>query len=200
MTINLTKGQKIVLDKSEYDLSRLTMGLGWDVAKSGGGLAGFFGNRADFDLDGYAILLGENDKLKNYKEDVIYYGHLESNDKTIIHSGDNLTGEGEGDDEQIILKLNSIPEKYTKVILAVSIYQGKERKQEFGMVENAFVRAVDNKGIEIAKYTLSGNGTYQGKISMLMGAIYRDNTVWKFTALGDPLDSDMNGVVGSFMK
>ncbi|NER02345.1 MAG: TerD family protein [Okeania sp. SIO3C4] len=200
MTIKLEKGQRIVLDKSEYDLSRLTMGLGWDVAKSTSGLAGLFGNRRDFDLDGYAILLQENDKLKNYKEDVIYYGHLESNDKTIIHSGDNLTGEGEGDDEQIILKLNSIPEKYQKIILAVSIYQAKERKQQFGMVENAFVRAIDNKGIEIAKYTLSSNGTYQGKISMLMGAIYRDNTVWKFTALGDALDSDMNGVVGSFMK
>ena len=200
MTINLKKGQKIVLDKSEYDLSRLTMGLGWDIAKSSRGLGGLFGNRSDFDLDGYAILLGEDEKLKNYKEDVIYYGHLESKDKTIIHSGDNLTGEGDGDDEQIILKLNSIPEKYQKIILAVSIYQAKERKQQFGMVENAFVRAVDNKGVEIARYTLSGNGTYQGKISMLMGAIDRDNTLWKFNALGDPLDSDMNGVVGLFMK
>jgi len=200
MTINLKKGQKIVLDKSEYDLSRLTMGLGWDIAKSSRGLGGLFGNRSDFDLDGYAILLGENEKLKNYKEDVIYYGNLESKDKTIIHSGDNLTGEGDGDDEQIILKLNSIPEKYQKIILAVSIYQAKERKQQFGMVENAFVRAVDNKGVEIARYTLSGNGTYQGKISMLMGAIDRDNTLWKFNALGDPLDSDMNGVVGLFMK
>ncbi|GGA47199.1 TerD family protein [Okeania sp. KiyG1] len=200
MTIKLEKGQKIVLDKSEYDLSRLTMGLGWDVAKSASGLAGLFSNRSDFDLDGYAILLAENDKLKNYKEDVIYYGHLESKDKTVIHSGDNLTGEGDGDDEQIILKLNSIPEKYQKIILAVSIYQAKERKQQFGMVENAFVRAVDNKGIEIAKHTLSGNGAYQGKISMLMGAVYRDNGLWKFSALGDPLDSDMNGVVYSFMK
>ncbi|NET16326.1 MAG: TerD family protein [Okeania sp. SIO1H6] len=200
MTIKLEKGQKIVLNKSEYDLSRLTMGLGWDVAKSASGLAGLFSNRSDFDLDGYAILLEENDKLKNYKEDVIYYGHLESKDKTIIHSGDNLTGEGDGDDEQIILKLNSIAEKYQKIILAVSIYQAKERKQQFGMVENAFVRVVDNKGIEIAKYTLSGNGAYQGKISMLMGAVYRDNGLWKFSALGDPLDSDMNGVVYSFMK
>lgn len=200
MTINLKKGQTIVLDKSEYDLSRITMGLGWDVAKSSGGLAGFFGNRLDFDLDGYAILLGENDKLKNYKEDVIYYGHLEAKDKTVIHSGDNLTGEGEGDDEQIILKLNSIPEQYQKIILAVSIYQAKERKQQFGMVENAFVRAVDHKGIEIARYTLSGNGAYHGKISMLMGEVYRDNGLWKFSALGNPLDADMNGVVGSFMK
>ena len=200
MTINLKKGQKIVLDKSEYDLSRLTMGLGWDVANSGSGLTGLFGRKLDFDLDGYAILLAENEKLKNYEEDVIYYGNLESQDQTVIHSGDNLTGEGGGDDEQIILKLNSIPEKYQKIILAVSIYKAKERKQEFGMVENAFVRAVDNKGIEIGKYTLSGNGAYHGKISMLMGAVYRDNGHWKFNALGDPLDTDMNGVVGSFIN
>ncbi len=200
MTINLKKGQTIILDKSEYDLSRMTMGLGWDVAKSSGGLAGFFGNRLDFDLDGYAILLGENHQVKNYKEDVVYYGHLESKDKTVIHSGDNLTGEGEGDDEQIVLKLNSIPEKYQKIILGVSIYQAKERKQHFGMVENSFVRAVDAKGIEIARYTLSGNGTYDGKISMLMGELYRDNGPWKFSALGNPLDTDLNGVVGSFMK
>lgn len=200
MTINLKKGQTIVLDKNEYDLSRMTMGLGWDVAKSSGGLAGFFGNRLDFDLDGYAILLGENHKVKNYKEDVIYYGHLESKDQTVIHSGDNLTGEGEGDDEQIVLKLNSIPEQYQKIILGVSIYQAKERKQHFGMVENAFVRAVDGKGIEIARYTLSANGTYDGKISMLMGEMYRDNGPWKFSALGNPLDTDLNGVVGSLMK
>lgn len=200
MTINLKKGQTIILDKNEYDLSRMTMGLGWDVAKSSGGLAGFFGNRLDFDLDGYAILLGENQKVKNYKEDVVYYGHLESKDRTVIHSGDNLTGEGEGDDEQIVLKLNSIPEQYQKIILGVSIYQAKERKQHFGMVENSFVRAVDDRGIEIARYTLSGNGTYDGKISMLMGELSRNNGPWKFSALGHPLDTDLNGVVGSFMK
>ncbi|MGB3513531.1 MAG: TerD family protein [Microcoleaceae cyanobacterium] len=144
--------------------------------------------------------LTENQKVKNYKEDVVYYGHLESKDRTVIHSGDNLTGEGEGDDEQIVLKLNSIPEQYQKIILGVSIYQAKERKQHFGMVENSFVRAVDHKGIEIARYTLSGNGTYDGKISMLMGELFRDNGPWKFSALGHPLDTDLNGVVGSFMK
>ena len=91
MAINLTKGQSIVLSKSEYDLSKLTMGLGWDVAKSKRGL---FGGGGDFDLDSYALLLGENGKLKNYKEDVIYYGRLESKDKTVVHLGDNLTGAG----------------------------------------------------------------------------------------------------------
>lgn len=199
MAINLKKGQTIVLEKSEYDLSRLTMGLGWDVAKSTG-RRGLFGGGADFDLDGYAILLEENDKLNNYKENVIYYGHLASADQTVTHSGDNLTGEGEGDDEEIFLQLNSIPERFKKIVLGVSIYQGKQRNQHFGMVENAFVRAVDAKKVEIARYSLSGEAAYDGKISMLMGEIYRDGTQWKFKALGNPSADDMNGVVASLMR
>lgn len=199
MAISLKKGQSIVLDKNEYDLSQLTMGLGWDVAQSTGGLRNWLGGGADFDLDAYAMLLGENDKLKNYKEEVIYYSHLTSADKTVVHSGDNLTGEGEGDDEEILLKLNSISQQYQKIILAVSIYKGKERKQHFGMVENAFVRAIDAKGMEIARYSLSGNGTYEGKISMVMGELYRDGELWKFKALGNPVAGDMNALVGSFL-
>ena len=199
MTINLKKGQTIVLEKSEYDLSRLTMGLGWDVAKNKG-RRGLFGGGADFDLDGYAILLEENDKLKNFKENVIYYANLASKDKTVSHSGDNLTGEGEGDDEEIFLQLNSIPERFQKIVLAVSIYDAKKRNQHFGMVDNAFVRAVDAKNVEIARYSLSGEAAYDGKISMLMGEVYREGTQWKFKALGDPSADDMNGVVSSFMR
>lgn len=200
MAINLKKGQSIVLEKSEYDLSRLTMGLGWDVSKSKGRRGLFGGGGADFDLDGYAMLLEENDKLKNYKENVIYYGYLASADQTVTHSGDNLTGEGEGDDEEIFVQLNSIPERIKKIVLGVSIYQAKQRNQHFGMVENAFVRAVDAKNVEIARYSLSGEAAYDGKISMLMGEIYREGTQWKFKALGNPSGDDMNGVVASFMR
>lgn len=200
MAINLKKGQTIVLDKSEYDLSRLTMGLGWDVTKAKRGLGGLFSGGADFDLDGYAILLEENDKLNNYKKNVIYYGNLSSVDKTVSHSGDNLTGEGEGDDEEIFLQLNSIPERFQKIVLGVSIYQGKQRNQHFGMIDNAFVRAVDAKKVEIARYSLSGEAAYDGKISMLMGEVYRDGTQWKFKALGNPSGDDMNGVVASFTR
>lgn len=201
MAINLTKGQSIILSKSEYDLSKLVMALGWDIAKA---KKGFFGgalsNRPDFDLDSYALLLDTNNKLKNYKEDVIYYGHLESQDKTIVHSGDNLTGAGEGDDEQIFFKLNSIPTAYQRIILGVNIYQAKERKQHFGLVENAFVRAVDATGKEIARYSLSSDASYEGKVTMLMGEVYRDGSEWKFKALGNPLAEDLNGVVSSFMR
>ena len=199
MAINLTKGQSIVLSKSEYDLSRLTMALGWDVAKSKQGLFGR-SSGANFDLDSYALLLGENGKIKNYKEDVIYYSHLESKDKTVVHSGDNLTGAGDGDDEQILVKLSSLPAQYQKIILGVNIYDGKERKQHFGLVENAFVRAVDATGKEIARYRLSNDPSYEGKLNMLIGEVYREGGEWKFKALGNPLAEDLNGVVGSFMR
>ncbi|MCW6049062.1 TerD family protein [Lyngbya sp. CCAP 1446/10] len=199
MAINLTKGQSIVLSKSEYDLSRVTMALGWDVAQVKKGLFGR-SSGANFDLDSYALLLGDNGKLKQYKEDVIYYSHLESKDKTVVHSGDNLTGEGEGDDEQIFVKLNSLPAEYHKIILGVNIYNGKERKQHFGMVENAYVRAVDAAGKEIARYRLSNDPSYEGKLNMLMGEVYREGSEWKFKALGHPLTEDFNGVVGSFMR
>ncbi len=199
MAINLTKGQSIVLSKSEYDLSRLTMALGWDVAQVKKGLFAR-SSGLNFDLDSYALLLGENGKLKAYKEDVIYYSHLESKDKTVVHSGDNLTGEGDGDDEQILVKLGSLPAQYHKIILGVNIYNGKERKQHFGLVENAYVRAVDGGGKEIARYRLSNDPSYEGKLNMLMGEVYREGSEWKFKALGNPLTEDMNGVVGSFMR
>ncbi|MGK7904350.1 MAG: TerD family protein [Hormoscilla sp.] len=194
MAINLQKGQTIVLDKNEYDLSSLTMGLGWDVAPSGG----FFGSGKDFDLDSYALLLAEDCKLKNSKEDAIYYGHLKTGDRTVVHSGDNLTGEGAGDDEQIVLKLREIPEKYQKIVLGVNIYQAKDRKQHFGMVTNAFVRAIDAKGREIGKYSLSGDGEYDGKTAMLMGEVYRHKGEWKFRALGDAMEATLQEVVNSF--
>ncbi len=199
MAINLTKGQSIVLSKSEYDLSRLTMALGWDVVQAKKGLFGR-SNDANFDLDSYAMLLGENGKLNAYKEDVVYYSHLESKDKTVVHSGDNLTGEGDGDDEQIVVKLSSLSEQYHKIVLGVNIYNGKERKQHFGMVQNAYVRAVDAAGKEIARYLLSNDPSYEGKLNMLMGEVYREGGEWKFKALGNPLAEDMNGVVGSFIR
>ncbi|MCC3409985.1 MAG: TerD family protein [Microcoleus sp. PH2017_10_PVI_O_A] len=199
MAINLTKGQSIVLSKSEFDLSRLTMALGWDVATAKTSLFGR-SSGANFDLDSYALLLGENGKLKNYKEDVIYYSHLESKDKTVVHSGDNLTGAGDGDDEQIFVKLSSLSAEYHKIILGVNIYDAQNRKQHFGMVENAYVRAVDAAGKEIARYRLSNDPSYEGKLNMLMGQVYREGGEWKFKALGNPLAEDLKGVVGSFMR
>ena len=197
MAINLKKGQSIILDKNVYDLSKLMMGLGWDIAKKGL-LGGLFSGTADFDLDGYALLLDGNGKLKNYQEDVVYYGHLATRNNTAIHSGDNLTGEGTGDDERIILNLKTLPDSYQRIILGVNIYHAKDRKQHFGMVNNAFVRAVDANGTEIARYSLSGEASYEGQISMLLGELYKEQGQWKFKALGTPMDRDFNGVVRFF--
>ncbi|MGE5657237.1 MAG: TerD family protein [Actinomycetota bacterium] len=199
MAINLKKGQSIVLSKSEYDLSKLTMALGWDVAKAKRGFfGGMIGSGADFDLDSYALLLGANGKLKDYKEDAIYYGHLASKDKTVVHSGDNLTGAGEGDDEQIVLKLSVLSAQYQRIILGVNIYKAHERKQHFGLVENAFVRAIDATGKEIARYSLSSDPSYEGKITMFMGELYREEGEWKFKALGNALADDLGGVITSY--
>lgn len=200
MAINLQKGQSINLDKKEHDLSRMLMGLGWDVAKPKGLLGGLLGgNTTGFDLDSYALLLSEHGKLQKGSEDVIYFSHLSNSDGTVVHSGDNLTGAGTGDDEQIIVKLNSLPEHYHKIILGVNIYQGKERKQHFGLVSNAFVRVVDSTGKEIARYSLSGNAAYQDKVNMLMGEVYKQNGEWKFKALGEPLSADLQGVIRTYL-
>lgn len=200
MPINLQKGQSINLDKKEHDLSRILMGLGWDVAKPKGFLGGLFGgNGSDFDLDAYALLLSERGRLQKGTEDVIYYGHLSTSDTTVAHSGDNLTGAGAGDDEQIIIKLNSLPERYYKIILGVSIYQAEQRNQHFGLVENAFVRVVDATGKEIARYSLSRDGTYQDKVNMLMGEVYKQDGEWKFRALGEPLKANLQGVIRSYL-
>ncbi|CAD5939708.1 Stress response protein SCP2 [Planktothrix tepida] len=198
MAINLKKGQSIILDKNEYDLSRVVMGLGWDVAKKGL-FAGLLGGNADFDLDGFALLLNAQGKLKNQQEDVIYFGHLATKNNTVIHSGDNLTGKGSGDDERIIIELKTLPAAYQRIILGVNIYHAEDRKQHFGMVNNAFVRSIDATGKEIARYSLSGETTYSGQISMLLGELSQQNGQWKFQALGTPLNLTLNGVVRSFM-
>lgn len=199
MAINLQKGQSINLNKKEHDLSQIMLGLGWDVAKSKGIFGGLFGgNSSDFDLDAYAILLSDKGKLRSPSEDVIYYGHLSNSDKTVVHTGDNLTGEGDGDDEQIIVKLDTLAERYQRIILGVNIYQGQSRNQHFGLVENAFVRVVDAARKEVARYSLSSNAAYQSKVNMLMGELYKQNGEWQFRALGEPLSVDLQGAVNSY--
>ncbi|VXD15542.1 tellurium resistance protein [Planktothrix serta PCC 8927] len=197
MTINLKKGQSIILDKNEYDLSKVVMGLGWDVAKKGF-FGGLLSGSADFDLDGFALLLDTQGKLKTQQEDVVYFGHLATKNNTVIHSGDNLTGKGSGDDESIIIDFKNLPQAYQRIILGVNIYHGKEREQHFGMVNNAFVRAIDAAGKEIARYSLSGEPAYTGQISMLLGELTQENGQWKFKALGTPLNTSLNGVIRSF--
>lgn len=189
MSINLIKEQKINLRKpaetnQEYDLSNVTIGLGWDIAKVGG----IFGSRPDYDLDACALLLQEN-KLKDDSDIISYQNPRHSNGK-IWSNGDNLTGAGEGDDEQIVCKLDSLESKYNKVVFYASIYQGKSRNQNFGGVENAFIRLVDNNQKEICKFNLSGNAALKEKCSFIFGEVYRTENGWEFNAIAKDETTD----------
>ncbi len=199
MAINLSKGQSIQLDKKKNNLSSLVMGLGWDVGRPE--KTGFFKSLlnantkgSEFDLDGFAMLLDHDDRLRS-DNDLIYFGNLSTSDQTIVHSGDNLTGEGEGDDEQITLQLGRIAERYQRILFCVNIYNGRQRDQHFGMVANAFVRAVDADGKEMARFQLSAEPQYDGKVSMIMGDLVRQGTEWNFRGLGEALDTDSIGEV-----
>lgn len=213
MAINLVKGQTIDLRKNDkgesFDLSTVTIGLGWDVRQqNSGGLLGKLlgGNKPqEYDLDAIAFLLDSNDKVANlgrtvqtndgrnmglYEGDVVFFNSMKHPSGHIWLTGDNRTGAGDGDDEQIIVKLDALDSRYQKILFVVSIYQGKQNNQHFGMVENAFIRAVDNRGKEIAKFSLSGDATYNGMCSMVFSEVYRKDGTWKFRALGDPYQTD----------
>jgi tellurium resistance protein TerD len=202
MAINLTKGQTIDLRKDTNDLSQITIGLGWKIRekKSGGFLEGLFGKKDDeeFDLDAIAFLLDENEKVTSLGNDkleggdIVFFNSLKHPTGLVYHSGDNLVGgSGTNDDEQIVVKLNSIPANFHKIIFLVCIYKGNEKKQHFGQVETAYVRAIDGKGNEMARYSLSAESAYDGKCTMVFGEVYRRNDGWKFRAIGDahPFDS-----------
>lgn len=189
MSINLQKGQRIDLTKGNAGLNEIMVGLGWDPAeqpKSGGGfLGGLFGGGggkvANIDCDASAILL-KNDRLAA-REDVVYFGNLNVLNGAVAHAGDNLTGAGEGDDEQIVVRLKSIPADYNRLIFVVNIYDAANRNQHFGMIRNAFIRIVDKStGKELLKYNLTDD--YANQRTLITGEIYRHGDDWKFAAIG----------------
>lgn len=185
MSINLQKGQKVSLSKDNAGLARVIVGLGWDeVQKSSGGLLrGLFGGNASqaIDCDASAIML-KNGKMMGI-DDLVYFGNLNHKSGTVIHQGDNLTGAGDGDDEQIIIDLSRIPKEYDKIVIVVNIYDAVKKHQHFGMIENAFIRLVDARNNkEMCKYNLTDN--YSGMTAMIFGEVYRYNGEWKFSAIG----------------
>lgn len=189
MSINLQKGQRIDLTKGNAGLNEIMVGLGWDPAeqpKSGGGfLGGLFGGgggkTANIDCDASVILL-KNDRLAA-REDVVYFGNLNVLNGAVVHTGDNLTGAGDGDDEQIVVKLKSIPTDYNRLIFVVNIYDAANRNQHFGMIRNAFIRIVDKStGKELLKYNLTDD--YANQRTLITGEIYRHGDEWKFAAIG----------------
>ena len=184
MSVSLQKGQKVSLSKGNDGLNKVIVGLGWDEAQkaSGGFLGGLFGgSQASIDCDASALML-KNGKLTD-KKDIIYFGNLKHVSGTVVHMGDNLTGAGDGDDEQIVIELNRVPADYDRIVVVVNIYQAVQRRQSFGMIQNAFIRIVDTRtNQELCKYNLSEN--YDGMTAIIFGEIYRHNGEWKFNAIG----------------
>lgn len=198
MAINLTKGQSINLDKATHDLSSITIGLGWKIKKKKQGmLKKMLGGEPEFDLDAVCFLLGPNGKINNLGNqlkgsDVIFFNNLSHYSGAIRHTGDNLVGgAGVEDDEQIIVKLDKLGDQFQSIKFLVTIYEGTKRKQDFGQVESAFMRAVDAKGKEIARFNLSDDPMYNGMRSMMFGEVTRDGGNWKFSAIGDAHPADM---------
>lgn len=188
MSVNLQKGQKVDLTKGNAGLKSLVVGLGWDEAPKKFSL---FNKQEDIDCDASAILITESTGKLAGPVDIVYYGQLQHRSGAVRHCGDNLTGAGDGDDEQIIVELNKVPSEYNKIVFVVTIYQARERKQQFGMIRNAFIRIVDaDSGTELCKYNLSEN--YEGKTAMIFGEVYRYNGEWKFGAIGEPTND--NGI------
>ncbi len=184
MAINLQKGQRISLSKEAPGLTKIMCGLGWDVAKQSGGLFGAFNNTQDCDLDASVICLNQEGKISD-KANVIYFGNLSHKSGAITHLGDNLTGAGAGDDEQIIVDLARLPQDVEKLVFTVNIYQCMTRKQDFSLIKNAFVRLVNtSNNQELARYDLSG-AEYKGMTGMIMAEIYNRNNEWKMAAIGD---------------
>jgi tellurium resistance protein TerD len=197
MAINLQKGQRISLTKEAPDLKRIICGLGWDVAEqSGGGLFGAFSGGSDCDLDASVICLDNGGKVRD-KADIVYFGNLKHRSGAITHLGDNLTGAGDGDDEQIVVDLLSMPSQIAKLIFTVNIYDCTARKQDFSQVKNAFVRLVDmSNNRELARYNLSGT-EYKGATGMIMAELYRHNDEWKLAAIGNGVSVNGLGEIAS---
>ncbi|MBC3380729.1 TerD family protein [Serratia fonticola] len=203
MSVSLRKGQSVSLRKNEHDLSSVTIGLGWDINEEKKGLlGGLFGKKEpEYDLDVIAFLcnaqgkvgdLGdvENGRPSLVNGDIIFFNSQRHKSGHIWLTGDNRTGAGDGDDEQIIAQLNSLDPKYEKIVFIVQIYNGQELKQHFGKVQNAFIRAVDAKNVEMARFDLSGGAAFDGQRSMLFAELVRESTGWKLNAIGEPSESD----------
>lgn len=179
MSVNLSKGQRINLSKEVEGLSKIMVGLGWDAAKQSGGILNhLFGSTSySIDCDASAITMGNGNKYRA----CIYYGNL--SEDNVYHHGDNLTGDGDGDDEQITVDLAHLSSEIERIVFVVNIYNCTERKQDFGLIKNAYIRLVDEStGKEICKYNLSDD--YAGKTAMIFAEVYRNNGEWKFNAIG----------------
>ena len=188
MPINLSKGQKVDLTKKNPGLKSIMVGLGWDVNA--------FDSGADFDLDAAAFMLGANGRCPTEKE-FIFYGNLEHTSGAVKHMGDNLTGEGEGDDEQIEVDLTAIPSNVERIAFTVTIYDAEPRRQNFGQVSNSFIRIVDtSNNSELIRYDLGED--FSIETAAVVGEIYRHNGEWKFNAIGSGFQGGLAALCGHY--
>jgi len=187
MGVSLSKGGNVSLTKEAPGLTAVTVGLGWDVRTTTG---------TDFDLDASALLLDAAGKVVTDKH-FVFFNNLKSPDGSVEHTGDNLTGEGEGDDEAIKVSLATVPPEVDKIVFPVSIYDGETRQQSFGQVRNAFIRVVNQAGgAEIARYDLTEDASTE--TAMVFGELYRNGPEWKFRAVGQGYASGLRGIAQDF--
>ncbi|MFF7249593.1 TerD family protein [Embleya sp. NPDC008237] len=187
MAVSLSKGGNVSLTKEAPGLTAVVVGLGWDLRTTTG---------EDFDLDASAIVVNATGKVYS-EQHFVFFNNMKTPDGTVEHTGDNRTGEGEGDDEQIKVNLAQLPADVDKVVFPVSVYDADNRKQSFGQVRNAFIRvlnAADN--VELARYDLSEDASTE--TAMLFGELYRAGTDWKFRALGQGYASGLAGIAKDF--
>ncbi|GAA2721878.1 TerD family protein [Actinocorallia aurantiaca] len=187
MGVSLSKGGNVSLSKAAPDLTAVTVGLGWDVRVTTG---------ADFDLDASALLLGADGKVLS-DQHFVFFNNLTSPDGTVEHTGDNLTGEGEGDDEAVNVDLARMDPRVDRIVFPVSIYDAVNRGQAFGQVRNAFIRVVNRAdGSELARYDLTEDASTE--TAMVFGELYRYNSEWKFRAIGQGYASGLHGIAQDF--
>ncbi|GLW71858.1 chemical-damaging agent resistance protein C [Kitasatospora phosalacinea] len=183
MGVSLAKGGNVSLTKEAPGLTNVIVGLGWDVRATTG---------ADFDLDASALLCSEAGRVLS-DQHFVFYNNLRSPEGSVEHSGDNLTGGGDGDDEQIKVDLTAVPPQVAKVVFPVSIYDAENRHQSFGQVRNAFIRVVNEAdGSEVARYDLSEDASTE--TAMVFGELYRYGSEWKFRAIGQGYASGLRGI------
>jgi tellurium resistance protein TerD len=187
MSVSLSKGGNVSLTKEAPGLTAVLVGLGWDVRTTTG---------ADFDLDASALLVGTNGKILS-DQHFVFFNNLVSPDGSVEHTGDNLTGEGEGDDEAIKVNLAGVPAEVDKIVITVSIYDAEARGQSFGQVRNAYIRVVNQANdAEITRYDLSEDAS--SETAMIFGEVYRNGSDWKFRAVGQGYSTGLRGIAQDF--
>nr|WP_271212526.1 TerD family protein [Rhodococcus wratislaviensis]GLK39073.1 chemical-damaging agent resistance protein C [Rhodococcus wratislaviensis] len=187
MGVTLAKGGNVSLDKQAPNLTAVAVGLGWDARSTTG---------HEFDLDASALATGDNKKVLS-DQHFVFYNNLRSPDGSIQHEGDNLTGEGDGDDEVINVDLKAVPPNITNIFFPVSIHDAHQRGQSFGQVTNAFIRVVDRAtGNELVRYDLTEDASTE--TAMTFGELYRHNGEWKFRAIGQGYASGLAGIARDY--